>query len=455
VNKKLKTAYVCGSCGQDYSKWHGKCESCGVWDSITEIKIAKSSSSKTAVLRGCSQPAALSSCAASDAIRTISKFNDVDRVLGGGLVGGGFVLLAGDPGIGKSTLLLQLMAQWGESGAKVLYVSGEESAEQIMMRAGRIGVETAPLDVLTETDIEHLLAVFSNSKPQIIVIDSIQTMFSSSLESAPGSVSQIRECAAMLLRYAKTENVSVLLIGHVTKEGGIAGPRVLEHMVDTVLQFEGDGRLNYRILRSIKNRFGPAGEIALLTMTDSGLAQTKNASEFFLMNRESPQTGTSIAALLEGTRVLVVELQALVTRSHFGLPQRVASGINPKKLSLLLAVIEKYGGISMGDHDVFFNIAGGLSVSEPAADLAIAAALFSSFRNKPLRKNLAFIGELGLGGEIRPVNNMTARLKELSGLGFKECVLPQPPKSADWGKQNYGIHLVPCSRVNDIQGILF
>ena len=457
MNKKLKTMYVCSSCGQDYSKWHGKCDNCGIWDSITEIKVAKNTSrdDKAAVLRTDNQPVALSSCKASSAIRKISKFNDVDRVLGGGLVAGGFVLLAGDPGIGKSTLLLQLMAQWGESGGKVLYVSGEESAEQIMMRANRLGTDKAPLDILTETDIEHLLTVLGSHKPQIIVIDSIQTMFTSTLESAPGSVSQIRECAAMLLRYAKTENAAVLLIGHVTKEGGIAGPRVLEHMVDTVLQFEGDGRLNYRILRSIKNRFGPAGEIALLTMSDSGLSETANASEFFLMNRESPQTGTSIAAVLEGTRVLVIELQALVARSHFGMPSRVVSGINPRKLSLLLAVAEKYGGISMGDHDVFFNIAGGLSVSEPAADLAIAAALFSSFRNKPLRKDLAFIGEIGLGGEIRHVNNMAARLKELAALGFKECILPVSPKSADWGKGSSGMKLIPCSRVNNIQDLLF
>ena len=298
MNKKLKTAYVCGSCGQDYSKWRGKCDNCGAWESITEIKIAKNVSIKNSALHsGESRPVALSSCKSTPAARRSSKFSDVDRVLGGGLVAGGFVLLAGDPGIGKSTLLLQLMAQWGESGAKVLYVSGEESAEQIMMRALRLGTDKAPLDILTETDIDHLLPVLLSHNPQIIVIDSIQTMFTSTLESAPGSVSQIRECAAMLLRYAKTENAAVLLIGHVTKEGGIAGPRVLEHMVDTVIQFEGDGRLNYRILRSIKNRFGPAGEIALLTMNDSGLSQTANASEFFLMNRESPQTGTSIAAV--------------------------------------------------------------------------------------------------------------------------------------------------------------
>lgn len=453
MNKKQKTAYVCSSCGQDYPKWRGKCDSCGTWDSITEFRIGKGSSA-SAKIRNEAKPILLSSCRSENTDRIRSSFTDVDRVLGGGLVGGAFVLLGGDPGIGKSTLLLQLMAQWA-TGRKVLYVSGEESAEQVSLRAGRLGVGEASVEVLTETSMETLLSVLDIHKPQIIVIDSIQTMFTETLESAPGSVSQIRECGSMLLRHAKTEGVSVILIGHVTKEGSIAGPRVLEHMVDTVLQFEGDGRHNYRILRSVKNRFGPGGEIALFTMTDGGLAQTSNASEFFLLNRDQPQTGTAIAPVLEGSRVLVVELQALVNRSHFGLPQRVASGINPRKLSLLIAVLEKYGGISLGDHDVFFNIAGGLTVSEPAADLAIIAALLSSFRNKPLRKDLAFIGELGLGGEIRPVNNMASRLKELAGMGFKECVVTGSSRSADWKKLDCGIGLTQCSRIADIQDVLF
>ncbi len=455
MNKKQKTAYVCGSCGQDYSKWHGKCDACGTWDSITEVRIAKGSSSQSSLTRSLSQPVSLSSCKSSNDARIRSSFTEVDRVLGGGLVSGAFVLLGGDPGIGKSTLLLQLMANWANQGSKVLYVSGEESAEQVSLRAQRLKVGNAPVEVLTETGMEALLTVFANHKPQIVVIDSIQTMFTETLESAPGSVSQIRECGAMLLRHAKTESVSVVLIGHVTKEGAIAGPRVLEHMVDTVLQFEGDGRLNYRILRAVKNRFGPGGEIALLTMNDGGLAETSNASEFFLQNREQPQTGTAIAPVLEGTRVLVVELQALVNRSHFGLPQRVASGINPRKLSLLIAVLEKFGGITLGDHDVFFNVVGGLTVSEPAADLAIIAALLSSFRNKPLRRDLAFIGELGLGGEIRPVNNMVSRLKELARMGFKECIVTSPKATADWQKLDCGINLVKCPGISKFQDILF
>lgn len=444
---------MCNSCGQDYSKWRGKCDACGTWDSITEFRIAKGSS-KASEIRKETKPVPLCSCKSQETERICSSFTEVDRVLGGGLVGGAFLLLGGDPGIGKSTLLLQLMAQWADDRS-VLYVSGEESAEQVSIRARRLGVGSAPVEVLTETSMETLLSVLSVHKPKIVVVDSIQTMFTETLESAPGSVSQIRECGSMLLRHAKTEDVSVILIGHVTKEGTIAGPRVLEHMVDTVLQFEGDGRHNYRILRSVKNRFGPGGEIALFTMTDAGLAQTSNASEFFLLNRDQPQVGTSIAPILEGSRVLVVELQALVNQSHFGLPQRVASGINPRKLSLLIAVLEKYGGISLGDHDVFFNIAGGLTVSEPAADLAIIAALLSSFRSKPLKKDLAFIGELGLGGEIRPVNNMTSRLKELAGMGFRECVMSKPPRSADWEKMDSDIALRPCSRVGDMQDVLF
>ncbi|MDO5577038.1 MAG: magnesium chelatase domain-containing protein, partial [Fibrobacter sp.] len=316
-------------------------------------------------------------------------------------------------------------------------------------------VQNAPLSVLTETSVQTILQVISEHKPELVIIDSIQTIYTEDVESAPGSVTQIRECTAELLKYAKTTGTVFFLIGHVTKDGVIAGPRVLEHMVDTVLYFEGDSGYQYRLLRAVKNRFGPTGEIALLSMCDSGLQEVSQASEFFLTNRYSPQVGTSVAAILEGSRILVVELQALVNHSHFGLPQRVASGINPKKLSLLLAVLERHGGISLGDHDIFFNVAGGLTIAEPSIDLCIAASILSSFRNCPIRHDLALIGETGLGGEIRSVGNMSARIKELTHLGFKQCVVPQPSKSAEWFSSSGDIELLPCKKISNLPDLIF
>jgi DNA repair protein RadA/Sms len=325
----------------------------------------------------------------------------------------------------------------------------------VALRAVRLGVGAAPVQMATETSVEAVLALLAAQKPDIVVVDSIQTIFTEQLESAPGSVSQIRESTALLLRYAKSNGTALFLIGHVTKEGAIAGPRVLEHMVDTVLSFEGDTTYQYRILRAVKNRFGPSGEIALLSMWDSGMREVQNASEFFLLNRHEPQIGTAIAPIMEGSRILVVELQALVNRSHFGMPQRVAAGINPRKLSLILAVIERHGGFALGDHDVFFNIAGGLTVAEPSIDLGIAAAILSSFRNRPLKRDLACIGELGLGGEIRPVNNMAGRLKELARMGFKECAVTGSAKNADWVKTENGLRLLPCRKIGELQEAIF
>ncbi len=458
MNKKVKTAYVCNNCGQDYAKWHGKCDKCGTWDSITEIKISGTSKSWTGQNRSLAAPPVpqlLSSCKSETMPRTKSGFTEIDRVLGGGLVRGAFILLGGDPGIGKSTILLQLAAKFSALKQSVLYVTGEESAEQVSMRAERLQVISSTVGILTETSIESILTVLTNDKPGIVIIDSIQTVFTETIDSAPGSVSQIRESSAMLLRHAKTTGTVFFLIGHVTKDGSIAGPRVLEHMVDTVLYFEGDSSNQYRILRTVKNRFGPAGEMALLSMADSGLHEVTNASEFFLINRHEPQIGTAVAPILEGSRIIVVELQSLVNRSHFGLPQRVASGVNPKKLALLLAVLERHGGILLGDHDVFFNIAGGLTVSEPSIDLGIASAVLSSFRNKPLRRDLGCVGEIGLGGEIRPVVNMKNRLKELAHLGFRECIVPKPSESADWYSNDYGLTLISCAKIADVQHVLF
>ena len=455
MNKKSKIAFVCNSCGQDYSKWHGKCDSCGAWDTITEFKAGPSSSRVVKAGNTTVTPRLLSDCSIDDSPRLTSGFREVDRVLGGGIVRGVFVLLGGDPGIGKSTLLLQLTSSLAAASRNVMYITGEESAEQVALRARRLGCMGAPVKILTETSVETILAVLQESKPEIVVVDSIQTIFSEALESAPGSVSQIRESAAMLLRFAKDTGTVIFLIGHVTKDGAIAGPRVLEHMVDTVLYFEGDSSYQYRILRAVKNRFGPSGEIALLAMSDAGLTEVHNASEFFLFNRTSPQIGTTVVPILEGSRILVVELQALVNRSHFGMPQRVASGINPRKLSLLLAVLERYGGIVLGDHDVFFNVAGGLTIAEPSVDLGIAASVLSSFCNKPVRKDVALIGEVGLSGEIRPVSSMVSRIKEVAHLGFRECVVPAPGKKAEWFTSQRGMELLPCKKIGDVQDLLF
>ncbi|MBN1306479.1 MAG: DNA repair protein RadA [Chitinispirillaceae bacterium] len=458
MNRKSKTAYVCTECGQDYAKWRGKCSNCGLWDTVHEIRLPASGRASAASSAAARAPAALrrlAECGVDDAQRLPSGLGEIDRVLGGGFVRGACILLGGDPGIGKSTLLLQLAAYVGDAGTHVLYVSGEESAEQVAMRARRLHVEHAGVELLTETSVEAVVRMLGEQQPGFVIVDSIQTLFTEELQSAPGSVAQLRESAAILLRFAKESGAIMVFIGHVTKEGAIAGPRLLEHMVDTVLYFEGDASYQYRVLRAVKNRFGPAGELALLSMSDDGLREIANASEFFLMNRHSPQAGTAIAPVLEGSRILTVELQALVNKSHFGMPQRVAAGINQRKLALLLAVLERHGGIVLGDFDVFFNIAGGLTVVEPAIDLGTAAAILSSFRNLPLRGDLAHIGELGLGGEIRPVNAMAGRLRELGRMGFKECIVPPPSRKADWFSEAYGMKLLPCAKVGGLQELLF
>ncbi len=455
--KKTKTVFVCSSCGEDYPRWYGRCENCGEWDTISEFRQPKKSGSSSLRVKGSGSREAvkLSSCKPERIKRRDTGFPEIDRVLGGGLVPGSAVLVGGNPGIGKSTLMLHLASNFTRNELCVLYVTGEESLEQLSLRSKRLGIENAAVNILTETSVERVLDTMEQLKPDVIVVDSIQAVFSEELESAPGSVSQVRECAALLMRYTKQSQAALFLVGHVTKEGAIAGPRVIEHMVDTVLYFEGDSTYQYRILRAIKNRFGPSGEIALLAMSDTGLSEVPNASEFFLMHRDTPQVGTSVVPVLEGSRILVVELQALVNPTHFGLPQRVASGVNPKKLSLLIAVLERYAGISLGDHDIFFNITGGLTVSEPAIDLGIAAAILSSFRNVPIQNGIAFLGEIGLGGEIRPVNGMLPRLKELAGMGFNRCVVPVPKRGSDWKEKKSGIELIICRSVNDITDHIF
>jgi DNA repair protein RadA/Sms len=458
LKSKDKQSFVCKECGQDFPKWQGKCTNCGMWDSIVEFRQSPAgsrSASRSGTGESRSSIVALAACDPGTVVRIPSTFPEVDRVLGGGLVPGALVLIGGDPGIGKSTLLLQMMAGWANNGRSVLYVSGEESLEQISLRGQRLGCSGSPVQFLGETNVETILARLDEHKPAIVAIDSIQTMFCEEPASTPGSVTQVRESTARLLRYAKEHGTVIVLVGHVTKDGSLAGPRLLEHMVDTVIYFEGDSNYQYRILRSVKNRFGASGEIAILSMSDKGLAEVKNASELFLQSGPQAQIGTAVAPILEGSRVLVVELQALVNRTHFGIPQRVASGVSPKKLSLLIAVLERYSGIMLGDHDIFFNIAGGLTVAEPAIDLGVAAALLSSFRNKPVPKGVACIGEIGLGGEIRPVNNMAARLRELAHLGFSSCIVPAPGPKTDWASQATKTKLVPVKGIGNLADVLF
>jgi DNA repair protein RadA/Sms len=457
MNKKSKTAYVCSECGQESGRWQGRCYNCGAWETITEMRIAavKPTQRSPRQSAGQSQAKPLAACETVVVERTTTGFPEVDRVLGGGIVPGAMMLVGGDPGIGKSTMLLQVMAALAGRGRKVLYISGEESAEQISLHGRRLGIGGSSLNLLTETSLERAMEAITATQATIVTIDSIQTMFCEELESAPGSVAQVRECTAILLRHAKETHVAMFLVGHVTKEGAIAGPRVLEHMVDTVLSFEGDASYQYRILRSVKNRFGPSGEIALLAMADNGLTEITNCSDLFMLNREKPQVGTAFVPVMEGSRIIVVELQALVNKTHFGLPQRVASGINPKKLSLLIAVLERYSGVSLGEYDIFFNIAGGLTIAEPAIDLGIAAALLSSHANRPLPIGMALAGEIGLGGEIRPVNHMAKRLKELARMGFNTCVVPDPPKNADWTGMKKELRLLTCGHVKELRERMF
>ncbi len=459
AKKKNKPVFVCNSCGEDYLKWQGKCDNCGEWDSIKELRQYKSTSSAKSSTRLSNtvsqQTVKLSDCSVKDINRVSTGLKEVDRVLGSGTVPGSLVLVGGNPGIGKSTLMLHVAANMDKSGKSILYVSGEESLEQLALRSKRLKVADADINLITETSIDHIMGTIDDIKPDMVILDSIQTVFSPDVESAPGSVNQVRECTSILLKHIKESGTTLFIIGHVTKDGAIAGPRLLEHMVDTVLYFEGDSNFQHRILRAVKNRFGPSDEIAILSMMDDGLKEVTNASSFFLAHRGESQTGCAIVPVREGSRILVMELQALVNSSHFGMPQRVASGINPKKLALIVAVLERYAGVELGDHDIFFNITGGLSVSEPAIDVALAASLLSSFQNRPVRNGLGFIGEIGLGGEIREVNSMEQRIKELASLGFKECLVPISGKGGRWINCSKDIKLIECKDVRSLEDLIF
>ncbi len=421
---KAQSEFICQSCGNSSPRWLGKCPACGEWNSYVEERVVKEKSGVGRV-HNKSNAITLTQIESGKEERTSTGIGELDRVLGGGFVPGSIVLVGGDPGIGKSTLALEMLNKVGLSGRSVLYVTGEESPEQVKMRAERIGVGSQRLFVFAETSLENILEEVDKLSPKLAVIDSIQTVYTEDFPSAPGSVGQIRECAARLMHYAKTNGTAVFLIGHVTKEGTIAGPKVLEHLVDTVLYFEGGREHPYRILRAMKNRFGSTNEIGVFEMQDSGLKEVKNPSEIFLSERPLNASGSVVVPSLEGTRPILVEIQALVSPCNFGVPRRTTIGLDYNRVSLLSAVLEKRAGLHILGHDIFMNVAGGVRVEEPAIDLGISTALASSFLNKPIESNIVMFGEVGLAGEIRGVTQAELRLNEAEKLGFKKCVLPE------------------------------
>ncbi len=428
---KAKTAYVCSECGADFNKWQGQCGECGAWNTLSEIVIEPAAAAVKSPSRGsyagtggAPRIVSLREVGAVEEPRTLTGIGEFDRVLGGGLVEGSVVLVGGDPGIGKSTLLLQALASLG-SRMSGLYVTGEESLAQVAARGRRLGLSLDGLDALAETCVERILAQAQAAKPKLIVADSIQTLWSEQLTAAPGSVSQVRESAARLVRYAKETGTSVFLIGHVTKDGGIAGPRVLEHMVDAVLYFEGESGSRFRVLRAFKNRFGAVNELGVFAMGDKGLREVPNPSAIFLSGSATPQSGSVVMVTREGTRPLLVEVQALVDHSPLSNPRRVTLGLEQNRLAMLLAVLHRHGGIGVFDQDVFVNVVGGIRVQETAADLPVLLAVLSSLRDKPLAEKTVVFGEVGLSGEIRPVPNGEERLKEAATHGFRCAIVPK------------------------------
>ena len=423
--KKSKTSFFCQHCGYMSPKWLGKCPSCNGWNCFAEELVSQTDSGSRSDMQFDGKPIAVSDIPAEEGERTLTGIAEIDRVLGGGIVNGSAILIGGEPGIGKSTLMLQMMKNLAVSGRKVLYVSGEESAHQIKLRSNRIGAAAADLLVLVEVSLEKILEQIKKIDPAIVVIDSIQTVYSGDLMSAPGSVGQVREASSRLILSAKKNGIPMFLVGHVTKDGSIAGPKVLEHMVDTVLYFEGDSGHAYRIIRSIKNRFGPTNEIGVFEMRDKGLEEVPNPSAFFLAERPQNAPGSVVVASLEGTRPILVEIQALASVSNLGMPRRTAIGVDHNRVSLLVAVLDKICGLHLGGSDIFINVAGGVRVEEPAVDLGVVAAMASSFLDRPVDARTVILGEVGLTGEVRAVSQMELRVKEAARLGFNRCIVPR------------------------------
>ena len=425
---KIKTVYVCNQCGFESPKWNGKCQNCGEWNTFEEEEVrATASKSNTAKRRSAdfsSKIMELSDIDFDDEVRYDTGIGELDRVLGGGLVKGSIVLLGGEPGIGKSTLLLQICQFMGED-YKILYVSGEESARQIKLRAERLGVDTKSLYILTITDAEAICDIISSEKPNIVIIDSIQTMNIQQISSSPGSITQVRECTNLFMHTAKTEEIPIFIVGHVNKDGAIAGPKVMEHIVDAVLYFEGERHLSYRILRAVKNRFGSTNEIGVFEMIDKGLSEVKNPSAMFLAGRPHNVSGSCVSCVIEGSRPILAEVQALVTKSGFTAPRRTATGFDYNRMAIIMAVLEKRMGLFFGTLDVYLNIVGGFRLDEPAGDLSVALALYSSLLDKPINEKMIAFGEIGLGGEIRSVSHVIQRIKEAERMGFEICLIPK------------------------------
>jgi DNA repair protein RadA/Sms len=443
LTSKKAVRYVCQSCGAASSKWAGQCPECGEWNTLVET-LAEATSARRAAAAGAPRIERLHEVGADETPRVASGLAEMDRVLGGGIVPGAVILIGGDPGIGKSTLLLQVLAAV-EGRMETLYVSGEESLSQVRLRASRLGLPRLDLPVLAETSVDLILDQLSQYRPGFVVIDSIQTLYTDALDSAPGSVSQLRECAARLVRFAKATGTTVILVGHVTKEGAIAGPRVLEHMVDTVLYFEHDAGSRYRIVRAVKNRFGAVNELGVFAMTDGGLKEVSNPSALFLSRHEQPVSGSVITVTRQGSRPLLVEVQALVDASHIGSPRRVTLGFEGNRLNMLLAVLHRHAGIALADQDVFANVVGGMRIQETAADLPLLLATLSSFRGQPVSGATIVFGEVGLAGEIRPVQAGEERLLEAAKHGFKRAIVPEANRPRRSAKLD--IEVLPVARL--------
>ncbi|MCF0126732.1 MAG: DNA repair protein RadA [Clostridia bacterium] len=444
---KSKTIFVCSECGNESAKWLGKCPACNSWNSFYEQKVVENKNKMLGITKEINiVPQKLNSFEAKETFRTSTGFGELDRVLGGGLAKGSLVLLGGEPGIGKSTLILQICDKIKGEG-KVLYVSGEESAEQIKSRADRLGINNDEILFLGETDIEIVNQAIINLNPKLVIIDSIQTMYSDEITAAAGSVSQVREITSQVMRVCKSRAITTIIIGHVTKEGNIAGPRVLEHMVDTVLYLEGERYFSYRILRGVKNRFGSTNEIGMFEMREEGMCEITNPSEILISEREDNPSGSCIVASMEGSRPILVELQALTSQTVFGYPKRTANGIDYNRLSLLIAVLEKKAGLMLGAQDVYLNVVGGLKINEPAIDLGIMIATASSFKNVPIPKDMFILGEVGLTGEIRRINLIEKRLKEAEKLGFKSCIIPESNKKDL--KDKFKLDIIGAKTINE------
>ena len=450
---KVKRAYFCSDCGYETPKWLGKCPACGAWNTITEHIVAKESSSVASRVVSVpkAEPLKVQDIKEGTTQRIDIGNKEVNRVLGGGLVPGSLILLGGEPGIGKSTLSLQIALT--DNSLKTLYVSGEESAEQIKMRANRIGIHNEECTVFTETLLENIVAQIEETRPDVVIIDSIQTMSTDLVESSPGSVTQIRECAAILLKVAKSNGIAIFIIGHITKEGSIAGPKILEHIVDVVLQFEGDGNHTYRILRGLKNRFGATYEIGVFEMRDNGLKEVDNPSEILLTHYDEPLAGCAVGAAVDGLRPYLIEVQALVSNAAYGTPQRSTTGFDQRRMNMLLAVLEKRVGMKMFQKDVFLNFAGGFKIADTGMDLAVVAAIISSYYDRALMEGVCCAGEIGLSGEVRPAPRTEQRISEAARLGFKRIVVSSFAQKGI--KPAKGIEVVYISRIEELPKALF